>query len=608
MNIYTKTFAFIIPICIGVIFYPRIAQANIQDWQKGVNIVPPYSNNTTDFGTETFRQSLRNLSATKANYVSLVVPYYQANIYSSDIYRGYNTPTDESLISAIEYAHSLNLKVMIKLFLDPQDGQWRAFINPTNKTEWFQDYEALLIKYGTLSQTYGVEGLTIGTELISTTNPNIDPQNTQNWTNMIAKTRQVYKGPLTYGSQWGEPFDEKNLIEFWPQLDYIGISAYFPLSQESNPSVDTLKNKWHYWNTTQIRPLYEKYNIPIIFTELGYKNMDGAFIDPGSWQNINSSNETAQANGYEAVLSYFNDYNYIKGIHFWDWKSDPNAGGSQNIDYTPQNKLAQQVMTNWFSLGRSLTPATYNSSASTTSNPVIVNKPMNITATVTNSSPDSDGEKGIIDIEIYNSQNQKVYQKFFEQQQILSGSTQRYEIQWTPPNKEAYTVKIGVFNANWSKNYSWNGQALVFTPQDITPVSQPIIPTPIVPTSPPVNPTPTPVIPITIPPIIEPEVPTQNSSQIDIWWPSNGSSVSGLQPFQVLVDNLSVDKYKMYWQVDGGVLNLMQDNFNNYPHKESLVDLSGWKWQNSGKYLINFVAKDLNGAMITQKSTVITVW
>jgi hypothetical protein len=58
----------------------------------------------------------------------------------------------------------------------------------------------------------------------------------------------------------------------------------------------------------------------------------------------------------------------------------------------------------------------------------------------------------------------------------------------------------------------------------------------------------------------------------------------------------------MYWQVDGDQLNEMQNNDTDYPHKEVLVDLSGWNWKNEGPYNINFVSKDLAGNTISQKS------
>jgi len=94
------------------------------------------------------------------------------------------------------------------------------------------------------------------------------------------------------------------------------------------------------------------------------------------------------------------------------------------------------------------------------------------------------------------------------------------------------------------------------------------------------------------------------NAMINIWWPSNGSSVSGVQPFKAEVGNMALNNYSMYWQVDGGQLNQMADNVD---HKEASVDLSGWSWKGSGPYTINFVAKDNSGNTLSTNSSNITV-
>jgi hypothetical protein len=63
----------------------------------------------------------------------------------------------------------------------------------------------------------------------------------------------------------------------------------------------------------------------------------------------------------------------------------------------------------------------------------------------------------------------------------------------------------------------------------------------------------------------------------------------------------------MFWQVDGGTLNEMGDSADNTPHKESIVDLSGWHWNQNSQYHITFVAKDNNGKTIMTKDAIINV-
>jgi hypothetical protein len=83
--------------------------------------------------------------------------------------------------------------------------------------------------------------------------------------------------------------------------------------------------------------------------------------------------------------------------------------------------------------------------------------------------------------------------------------------------------------------------------------------------------------------------------------------VSGAVPFKAMLQNWRVDAYDMFWQVDGDRLNRMFTDLTDYPHKEVSVDLSGWNWKGSGPYLLNFIAKDLNGVVVAQKSSSISV-
>ena len=92
---------------------------------------------------------------------------------------------------------------------------------------------------------------------------------------------------------------------------------------------------------------------------------------------------------------------------------------------------------------------------------------------------------------------------------------------------------------------------------------------------------------------------------VNVWWPTDGAHVSGLQPFKAQVSGLDVGAYDMYWQVDGGGLVLMDNNSADYPHKEAAVDLNGWTWHGSGPYSVTFVAKQ-GGSVVAQSS--INLW
>src|ERR1041385_8162116 len=95
------------------------AHAAVVDWQRGASIIPA---SPTDFASNTFKQSVQELKNDGGNYVDLIIPYYQSSVSSTDIGPGWNTPTDASLIAAIDYIHSLGMHVQLSLYLETNDG------------------------------------------------------------------------------------------------------------------------------------------------------------------------------------------------------------------------------------------------------------------------------------------------------------------------------------------------------------------------------------------------------------------------------------------------------------------------------------------------------
>ncbi len=106
---------------------------------------------------------------------------------------------------------------------------------------------------------------------------------------------------------------------------------------------------------------------------------------------------------------------------------------------------------------------------------------------------------------------------------------------------------------------------------------------------------------------ISPAPVVSTSNNMSIWWPTDGTHMTGVQPFKAILDNQPLGNYSMYWQVDGGKLNAMSDNFNGGGHKEATVDLTNWKWHGSGPYSITVVAKDHSGNQIASKTVKIYV-
>jgi hypothetical protein len=55
-----------------------------------------------------------------------------------------------------------------------------------------------------------------------------------------------------------------------------------------------------------------------------------------------------QADAYDALLSVMTQQSWFDGAFFWNWVSNPAAGGALDTDFTPQNKPAQAVLATYY--------------------------------------------------------------------------------------------------------------------------------------------------------------------------------------------------------------------------------------------------------------------
>ena len=347
-RITRKTVLFALALAALAASFPATAFAEVEDWQKGATI---RSYSPDAFASEPFRVALQELADNDANFVTLALPWKQQDIRASEIYSEYNTPTEAALVDAIQYAHGLGLAVNLVPHLDTEDYTWRAYIEPANTALWFQSYGQMLMNYARIAEQHGVEMLTIGTELVGVT----VPENTDQWRDIIENIRSVYSGDLTYSSNWGgaDWAQEKDSIEFWDDLDYIGLAAYFYF--EAPYTLDSLVTQWDEWDEEEIEPLSDEFDKPVLFTEVGYRSMDGALNAPWDWNVAAGQDQDEQALGYAALFEYWEDQDHFTGVHFWNWRtgSDPAFWTSADwaTEYTPQRKPAEEIMAEWFAEG-----------------------------------------------------------------------------------------------------------------------------------------------------------------------------------------------------------------------------------------------------------------
>lgn len=284
--------------------------------------------------------ALDGIAATGAGWVTLVPMWFQPTPDSSRITPDPAvTTSDSALASAVRAAHKRGLEVTIKPQVDVLDGSWRGDIRPADSAAWFTSYAAMLDHYARLGSALGVRQLVVGTELVGVSDQ------TAAWTRLIAATRVVFGGLLTYAAL---PF-EYDRIEFWRRLDLIGVNAYWPLADRGTTNVAALQQAW-VPHVRALEAFAQSQQRPVLLTEAGYASQAGTATDPSSWTLSRIAAPREQAAAYEALFLSFEGRPWFAGVHWWAWRA---TNDPAPLDFTPQGKAAERVLrTHWLSASR----------------------------------------------------------------------------------------------------------------------------------------------------------------------------------------------------------------------------------------------------------------
>ena len=317
-------------------------------FQRGVAYTHLQDRGTNRRSPRRSRESLRYVKKRLgAEWVSFQPLAFQLGRRSPSIQLGRDDPPDDELRASIDLAHRLGLKVMLKphIWLDEhRDERWRGTIEMADEDgwqAWFESYRRFILHYARLAAATEVELFCVGTELATTAR-----QREADWRLTIARIRQAYGGPLVYAANWWGEYDQ---IAFWDALDYIGINAFFPLSDGANPSMETLRHRARQV-AEDIALLHMRTGKPVIFTEVGFRSVSGATIRPWAWPPDRELGVDVreQARAYEAVFSTFWSQPWFYGMYWWQWFSDLGRGGLRNAEFTPHRKPAEQILVDWF--------------------------------------------------------------------------------------------------------------------------------------------------------------------------------------------------------------------------------------------------------------------
>ena len=284
-------------------------------------------------------KGLEELKKLGVDSVCITIPWVVADVRSVKMApRSDMTPSDASLIAMILRARAAKMRVFLMPFLyvdKMEEGEWRGTIEPADWGAWFAAYREFILHYAELAGRYGVEYFSVGSELCST------EKRREDWIDLIRRVRGVYAGKLTYSANW----DHLDALSFVDALDYLGMNAYFKLSDDPAADVETLVRSWGpikakiaSWRATSDKPL--------ILTEVGYPSRRGAGLDPWNYGAEGAVDLDVQFRCYRAFQKVWSGEPGVAGVYFYIWWGE---GGPDDSGYTPRGKPAAEVVRQWYS-------------------------------------------------------------------------------------------------------------------------------------------------------------------------------------------------------------------------------------------------------------------
>lgn len=298
-------------------------------------------------------QVLRN---TNFNYITLVPWGFQDNYKSAKVTHHNSDSTNiESgnleLLNRIKLLKSKSYKVFIKphVWVDKTlNGKWRSDIFPTNQNNWELwkiSYRDFIFRYAKIAELGQADMFCIGTEF-----SRLAVEKPLFWKELINDLRKIFSGKLIYAANWNQSYEH---ITFWQDLDFIGVQAYFPLTDKLFPSTEELNLGWE-----KIIPKLDnlscKNERKVIFTEIGYKSTSDAGIEPWKWienaieDGVEYSSKT-QANCYESFLNTIWNEDWFAGAHIWQLRTDYKIGDEiDDLNFNIQGKSAEKILHSFF--------------------------------------------------------------------------------------------------------------------------------------------------------------------------------------------------------------------------------------------------------------------
>jgi len=267
------------------------------------------------YGSEACVEQLKAIAKIGANWVALNDFSYMPKVEEPGlVFDRDPSMTRDDLIKTVADAHKAGLKVLIKPHIWSNEfwtnSKWHGDIKMRTDADWdiwFAAYTRYVLYNAAIAQEAKADAVSVGVELEGTTGRSAQ------WRALIVAVREIYKGPVCYSAA----FEEWKRIDWWDAVDVIGITAYWPLSDQNSPDDAAIRQGWKKVYD-QLDELAVRTGKTICFTELGYTPSTTAARMPWSYQ-VEQEDASLQARLYDIAIDEAGKRPYIRGVFVWKW-------------------------------------------------------------------------------------------------------------------------------------------------------------------------------------------------------------------------------------------------------------------------------------------------
>jgi len=304
---------------------------------------------------------------TRSNTIVLSFYIYQDNEFATSIEANsnginpltsesvYRTSTNNDIRSAIENAKSLGMNIVLNPLLRLYNGG--STRNIPFSVAWFSSYKKIMLDYAAFAEVNGVSILCIGNELSSAVNEETAPQ----WKSLIAEVRTKFSKKVVYSASWqGLEGYKNNEPEFmWCPLynatDYIALSAFPVLTSNGQTHGTFWGSETNQLNSIRsfLEEQFRTNRKKFLIMQTGLQSQLGAELEPQIERDVTISkrfpHEGIQELYYTYIIESLGKHPLCDGIFFWYWDAKPQVESIQKGSFSPENKLAESVLNQWFS-------------------------------------------------------------------------------------------------------------------------------------------------------------------------------------------------------------------------------------------------------------------